>query len=716
VKQVLIRHGGVVVQEVAAPMAGDGEVLIRLAHSCISVGTEMSGVRTSNLPLWKRALQRPQELRKVIDRVRSHGLSETRAMVKSKLEEAYPIGYSGTGTVIAVGSGVIDLHVGDRVACGGSQSAFHAEVVSVPRNLVVALPEAVPSSDAAAVTLAAIALQGVRRAAPTLGESFVVIGLGLLGQLAQQILRASGIRVIGVDLDRQRLDLARQLGMAVGLHPDDNNVVDQVHRLTDGYGADGVIIAAAAPGNDIVATAFQCCRRKGRVVLVGDVGLDINRADVYAKELDFLVSTSYGPGRYDRNYEEGGLDYPLPYIRWTENRNMQECLRLMGDGYLRIAPLVAETFPVERATEAYARLQTGSDKPLALLISYPSDDRPVSRRVEHIWSVPARTGPIRLAVVGAGGFARGTLLPIISDMRDAFSLTHVVNRQGHSAMNVARQFGARWSGTDVEAVLTDSQVDAVMITTRHHLHGPLVLAALRAGKHVFVEKPLCLSRADLDAIASHFESVGDNPPILMAGFNRRFSPYADALKRATATRSSGMIMNYRVNAGYIPADSWVHGQEGGGRNLGEACHFYDLFTFLTGHRVVDVHAHGLRPKSAHYLGTDNFVASMTFDDGSVASLTYTAMGATGHPKERLDVYVDGQVLSLDDYKSFSVAGQATVNAFETKHMEKGHREELSAFAKAIQEGGDWPIPLWQQLQATRIALDVETMLGGALNG
>ena len=709
-KQVLIRHGGVAVDDVPAPSVGAGEVLIRLEHSCISVGTEMSGVRTSNLPLWKRAMQRPQEIKKIVDRVRSHGLAETRALVKAKLDEAHPIGYSAAGIVADVGAGIDDLTVGDRVACGGSQSAFHAEIVSVPRNLVVAVPDSVPSADAAAVTLAAIALQGVRRAMPTIGETFVVIGLGLLGQITQQILRANGVRVIGVDLDAKRLELARRFGMEIGVHPDDATIPEHVARLTDGYGADGVIITAASADDGIVSTAFRSCRRKGRVVLVGDVGLDIARADIYAKELDFLVSTSYGPGRYDRTYEEAGLDYPLPYVRWTENRNMQECLRLMADGRLKIAPLVSDIYPVDRAVDAYDRLKGGTDQPLALLLSYPAEQTPPVRMVAGPNVLASRPGAIRLAVVGAGGFARGTLLPIVAEMPESFTLAQVVTRQGHNAMNVARQFGARFGGTDVHAALTDPEVDAVMIATRHHLHGAMVLDALRAGKHVFVEKPLCLTQAELDAIADFYKSAGDAAPVLMVGFNRRFSPYADALKRATEARVAPLVANYRVNAGYIPGDSWVQGQEGGGRNLGEACHFYDLFTHLTGARVTQVNAVGLDPKTAHYKTNDNFVASLGFEDGSIASLTYTSLGAGGHPKERLDVYVDGKVLSVEDYQRYTAVGAKGDRNFETKRMEKGHREEMSAFARTIREGGEWPIPLWQQVQATQIALDVDGQL------
>jgi predicted dehydrogenase/threonine dehydrogenase-like Zn-dependent dehydrogenase len=710
VKQVLIRHGGVSVEEVPEPLVDAGQVLVRLEYSCISVGTEMSGVRTSNLPLWKRALERPKEVRQVFERVRNDGISQTRKLVQTKLEEAHPLGYSAAGVVVEVGGGITDIEVGVRVACGGSQSAYHAELVAVPRNLVVPIPEGVNAAAASTVTLAAIAMQGVRRASPALGETFVVIGLGILGQLTQQLLLANGVRVIGLDLERKRLELAQRHGMQLALHPDDASVPDQVARLTDGYGADGVIITAAAASSEVVSTAFKCCRRKGRVVLVGDVGLNLNRADIYAKELDFFVSTSYGPGRYDHGYEEVGLDYPLPYVRWTENRNMQECLRLMADGRLKVAPLIDAVYPVAQATDAYRALQSGEARPLALLLSYPQREVAPIRQVANPRAVAGRSGAIRLAVLGAGSFARGALMPLIAEMPERYHLAGVVTRQGHNAMNVARQFGAGFGATDYREVLANSEIDAVLIATRHHLHGAMVLEALQADKHVFVEKPLCLTLSELDAIHAFYEGAGDVSPVLMVGFNRRFSPYTDALARAAARRAAPLIVNYRVNAGFIPQDNWIQGAEGGGRNLGEACHFYDLFTCLTGAEVRRIDVAAIDPGTAHYGRNDNFVTILTFTDGSLATLTYTALGGPGHSKERIDLYVDGKVLSVDDYRRFHAVGAPGIKSFETKRIEKGHREELIAFARAIQEGGEWPIPLWQQLQATQVALDVEARL------
>lgn len=716
-KQVLVRRGQVVVEEVPAPLVEPGTVLVRVDHSCISVGTELSGVRASATPLWKRAMRNPEKVRQVVGSVASEGIAATRAKVQGKLAAGEPTGYSASGTVIGVGVGVSDLLVGDRVACAGAQAAHHAEIIRVPRNLVVPIPDGLGFPEASTVTLGAIALQGVRRAAPTLGETFVVIGLGVLGQLSAQLLRANGCRVIGVDLDSGRVALARRLGMDVGLDTAGEDQTAEVSRLTDGIGADGVIITAATPSDAVVSAAFRFCRKKGRVVLVGDVGLDLNRADFYQKELDFLISSSYGPGRYDRRYEEEGLDYPVGYVRWTENRNMAEYLRLLAEGRVSVEELIRVRHPLDEAPAAYAAIARGEDRPLTVLLSYPAPSgaaEPEARPVPNPVAARTRAGRIRVGLIGAGGFAKGMHLPNMRALKDTYELRAVASRSGHNAAATARQFGAAYSTTEYRQVIEDPDIDLVLIATRHDLHARIAVEALERRKNVLVEKPLALSQAELDSIVAFFDAAGDRPvPILLTGFNRRFSRYATRMAEVVRARTNPMILDYRMNAGYVPLGEWVHGPEGGGRNLGEACHIYDLFTFLTGARVVDVDAHAIRPATAYYSARDNFVASMTFEDGSVATLTYTALGAKEHPKERLDVFVDGRVLSLDDYERLAVAG-AKVAPVTSRTPEKGQREELEALARAIRDGGEWPIQLWQQVQATQIALRVEGLLPGTV--
>lgn len=709
-KQVLVKQGQAVVETVPAPQVEAGTVLVRVESSCISIGTELSGLRSSGVPLWKRALKEPDKVARVLQMIATQGFNRTRTVVNGQLSAGAAIGYSAAGTVIAVGEGISDLTPGDRVACAGAQCAHHAEVIRVPRNLAVPVPEGIGMAEASTVTLGAIALQGVRRAQPTLGETFVVIGLGILGQLTVQLLKANGCRVIGVDLDRDRMQLAQSLGMDHGAIPDAGPDVDHVLRLTDGIGADGVIITAATPSDQVVSTAFKLCRRKGRVVLVGDVGLSLNRADFYQKELDFFISTSYGPGRYDPRYEEQGQDYPVAYVRWTENRNMAEYLHLVADGKVRVTPLIAATYPIERATEAYEALKSGADKPLMVLLEYPKVDADPVRMVPNPFAAPAGSGKIRIAVAGAGGFAKGMHLPNLQQLSDRFHLQAIMSRTGHNATATARQFGAGYATTDYEQLLADPELDALILATRHHLHAPMLLQALEAGKHVLVEKPLALTQGELDAIQAFYASRSGGP-ILLTGFNRRFSRFARRIHEIVQGRTNPMVLTYRMNAGYLPLDHWVHGSEGGGRNKGEACHLYDLFTYLTGSRVREVIARSIEPRTGHYSPLDNFVVTLTFEDGSVATLTYTALGSKDHPKEQLEVFVDGKVLVLDDYRKLSIVG-APAKGIETKIISKGQQEELEEFARAIREGGEWPIPLWQQVQATEIALRVEEQLRG----
>ena len=712
-KQVLIKQGQAVVEEIPAPQVEAGTVVVRVDHSCISVGTEMSGMKTSGLPLWKRALKQPQNVKKALQMVNTQGLRHARTVVQDKLSSGQPCGYSAAGIVTEVGEGIDDLQPGDRVACAGAQCAHHAEIIRVPRNLAVPVPDSVDFATASTVTLGAIALQGIRRTQPTLGETFVVIGLGILGQLTSQLLKANGCRVIGTDLDRSRIKLARELGMDIGTHPDDGDDIENVIRLTDGIGADGVVITAATPSDDVVSTAFNMCRRKGRVILVGDVGLHLNRADFYEKELDFFISTSYGPGRYDNNYEERGLDYPVAYVRWTENRNMFEYLRLISEGKLKIAPMISATYPIGEASAAYTALKTSNPKPLMVLLSYPQpqDGAIQSRVTANPTARAAGHNVIRLALVGAGGFAKGMHLPNIKALSDRYHLQAVVSRTGHNAVSTAAQFGAKYSATDFQEVLKDPEIDAVIIATRHNLHAEMALQALKNGKHVLVEKPLALNKDELAQIEVLYSAPSNaHPlPILLTGFNRRFSKYAQRVHELTKDRSNPMILNYRMNAGHIPLDHWVHTEEGGGRNIGEACHIYDLFTYLAGSKVVAINAQAIKPATGFYGRNDNFIATMTFEDGSVATLTYTALGSKDYPKEQLQVFVDGKVIVMDDYKKLTITG-ANAAGVETKLTDKGQKEELEAFAHAIRQGGEWPIPFWQQLQATEISFKVEELL------
>jgi predicted dehydrogenase/threonine dehydrogenase-like Zn-dependent dehydrogenase len=704
-KQVLIKAGAAIVEDVPAPQVGRMNILVRVTHSCISVGTEMAGVRMSGLPLYQRALKQPENVKRVLEMMRDQGVKRTMDRVMGKLSAGSATGYSAAGVVIELGDEVEGFAVGDRVACAGAGIANHAEVIDVPVNLAVKIPEDLETGIASTVTLGAIAMQGVRRAQPTLGETFVVVGLGILGQITAQMLSANGCRVIGVDLDPRRIQLALDNGMDIGINPAVENYVERVLKFTDGLGADAVIVTAATESNQVISDAMQACRKKGRVVLVGDVGLDLNRADFYKKELDFLISTSYGPGRYDPFYEEGGQDYPIAYVRWTENRNMQAYIDLLAKGKVKLGNLYHPPYPIDNAGEAYDALKGEGDKPLLVLLEYPERDGLRITRVP-LRTVEAKSGKIRVALAGASSFAQGMHLPNMVKLRDRFTLQAVMSRTGANARAVATQYEAAYCTTEYDDILKDDKVDLVMVTTRHDLHGPMVLQALRAGKPVFVEKPLSLKEQEIEEI-ERFYADHPNGPLLMVGFNRRFSPAMETIRSILANRTTPIIANYRMNAGYIPLDHWVHGPEGGGRNIGEACHIYDLFNSLTGTPQVEaVNAYSITPSSKQWARNDNFVATLKYADGSVCTLTYTALGDKSYPKEQMEVFADGKVLVMNDYKSVTVHG-GKHKGWSSAAMQKGQLEELEALSATLLNGACWPISLDEQLQASRVSLQVE---------
>jgi len=711
-QQVVIRHGVVVVEETPAPLVQAGTVLVAVEFSCISAGTELSGIRASGVPLWKKVLRDPGKIKQAMDRLRRVGAARTLETVRTKAKAGSPVGYSCAGRIVAAGADAGGFCVGDRVACGGAQCAYHAGVVRVPRNLTVHIPDSLPLQDASTVTVGAIALQGVRRAEPTLGECFVVIGLGVLGQLTVQILKANGCRTIGVDLDPSRVALAKEHGLDCGICPDgDGTTIEQVARITDGEGADGAIITAATSSDTVVSQAFRMCRRKGRVVLVGDVGLGLKRDDLYRKELDFRVSTSYGPGRYDGGYEEKGLDYPLAYVRWTENRNMAEFARLLADGRVNVKRLISASCLVGDAAKAYGLWDT-EPKPLMVLLSYSEAARN-HESVVRVWPPDARPHGgqvVRVGLIGAGSFAKSMHLPNLAQMSDCFCVQAIADADGRNAVETARQYRAVYGTTDAVRVVEDPDIDAVIIATRHHLHADLTEAAIRAGKHVLVEKPLAMTEEEIQRILSVVEgSPTENTPILMTGFNRRFSVHSRAAHNITTTRTSAMMIHYTMNAGYVPLDSWVHGPEGGGRNIGEACHIYDLFRFLIGSPLERLSVVSIRPHERYYSARDNFTATLTYTDGSVAILVYTALGSPDYPKETMEVFVDGKVVTLNDYVCTTVHG-AKLRSVNTRSQDKGHLDELRVFGEAIRKGGEWPISLGEQIEAMRTAFAVERRL------
>ena len=635
-------------------------------------------------------------------------------------DQGWNVGYSAAGEAVVVGNGITDLKPGDFVACAGAGLANHADYVSVPRNLVCRVPEGCSLRDAATTTVGTIAFQGVRRAAPQLGERICVIGLGLIGQITVQLLRASGCAVIGTDLDPKRVDRAKRFGMEAGAS-DPGEYKLLVRDMTEGRGADRTIITAATKSDAVINLSMEVTRAKGTVVIVGDVGLNVERQHFYRKEIDFLMSTSYGPGRYDRTYEIEGRDYPFPYVRWTANRNMRAYMELIASRRLNIEALIDRVVSVTEAPQVYQELASGEGSlPLGVIIHYPDETRelpepPDSSKIIIRGHRKAPEGPIRYALVGAGAFGTCMLVPQMNKRKDRFFLRGVVSRDTTRGGNFARMNRVEILATDLDEVLNDPGIDLVVIATRHHEHAEQVIKSLRAGKHVFVEKPLALTWDELDCVVGTYEQLKE-PPLLMVGFNRRFSPAISALREAIKGRRSPLMINYRLNGGYIPPDHWIQGAQGGGRNIGEACHMFDVFRFLAGVPVSGIDASSINPGRLPFLRNDNFCATITYKDGSVGNLVYTALGPKqGLPKERIEVFCDGEAYIVDDFKSLFRAGDGKI-LWHNDEGGKGHLEELSRFGDAIAGLRDVPIPFEEIVETMAVTLHVEDLIcdGGGL--
>ena len=634
--------------------------------------------------------------------------------------QGWNAGYSAAGEIVAVGAGITDLAAGDLVACAGAGQANHADYISVKRNLACRIPPACPVNLAASTTLGAIALQGVRRAAPQLGERVVVLGLGLIGQITAQLVRAAGCDVIGLDLDPSRVARARGLGMEHG-GSDPDAFKALVRDATGGRGADRTLITAATKSHSVANLAMEVTRAKGTVVIVGDVGLKLEREVFYRKEIDLLMSTSYGPGRYDAAYEVEGHDYPFAYVRWTMNRNMQAYLDLVARGRLDVQPLIDRVISVDEAPGTYRTLADGTTAlPLGVLIRYPDDTRelpepPDSTRVVIRGHRSAPDGPLAYALVGAGAFGTAMLVPQMRKRRDRFFLKAIVSRNASQGGNFARENQVELLTTELGDVLSDPGIDLVVIATRHHEHADQVVRALEAGKHVFVEKPLALTWDELDRVATLYRRF-ESPPALMVGFNRRFSPALVAVKELITTRRAPAVIEYRLNAGYIALDHWVQGAQGGGRNIGEACHMYDVFRFLTGSPASSIAAASIDPGMLPYRRNDNFSATIGYEDGSLAHLLYTSLGPTaGLGKERIEIFCDGEAYVVDDFKRVTRGSDGSV-LWQSGEADKGHFEELSRFGDAIAAGASPPIPFDELVETSAVALHVEDLLFGRCDG
>lgn len=634
-------------------------------------------------------------------------------------DQGWNVGYSAAGEVFAVGPGVTDLSPGNQVACAGAGFANHAEYVCVPRNLLCKLPLNCSLKSAATTTVGTIALQGVRRADPKLGEKVCVIGLGLIGQITVQLLKASGCIVCGTDLDEARVKRAVQSGMTQG-SSNVGNFKNIVRDLTNGYGADIAIITAATKSDAVINLAMEITRAKGKVVIVGDVGMKVNRQHFYRKEIDLLMSTSYGPGRYDRHYEIEGKDYPLAYVRWTLNRNMQAYVDLVSSGYINVESLIDKIVTINEVPAAYAELVSpeGSSY-LGVLIHYPEEtNESVSTSGQTNIQIRGHKkiidGPAQYALVGAGAFGTSMLYPQMNKLKEHFQIKTVVSSDTTRGGNFARTNRVSHFSTDIQDVLDDPEIKLVVIATRHNQHAEQVTRCLLSGKHVFVEKPLALTWEELDNVVDTYNQL-EVKPVFMVGFNRRFSPAISILKDILSKRRSPMMINYRLNGGYIPLDHWVQDGQGGGRNIGEACHMYDVFRCLCNAPVRSIHADAINPGSLPYMQNDNFCASITYQDGSLANLTYTALGPKeGLSKERIEVFCDNEAYVIEDFKELYQCNPKKI-LWQNSEPDKGHYEELNQIGTALSENTtDQLITFDEIIEASAVALHIEDRIQGRL--
>ena len=705
-RQVLFRRGKIIVDDVPAPMIEPGHLLVEVAYSLISAGTEISNVQSSkNSPL-KKAIEQPEKVKQILDYLHSHGLQNAVIKLRATRDKVYSTGYSCSGIVIQVGKGVTDIKKGDRVACTGAGIANHAEIVVVPRNLVVMVPKKCDLKSAASVAIGSIAMHGIRRTDPNIGEYVAVIGLGLIGQITVQLLKVAGCRVIGIDLDDRRVNLSKKMGADYTFNPQKNNIINEIRHITGDFGVDATIITASSPSDDIVQQAMEITRKKGRVVVVGDVGLGLRRAPLYEKEIDFLISSSYGPGRYDERYEQEGVDYPYAYVRWTENRNMHEYLHLIAEQKIKLDHILEREFDVRQAESAYAELQSDEEKPLGVLLAYSSEVSQFDKdnlKTKVLLSKRPVSDKINVAVVGAGNFAKTMHLPNLKKLSDLYYLRAVVSATGNNAKMTAKQFGADYASTNFHEVLDDNDIDMVLIATRHHLHATMAIQAAQAGKAIFLEKPMAINQTELDELVLVLKET--QVPFTV-GFNRRFSPGAKRVKENLIDHQSPLMILYRVNAGYMPPEHWTRTEDGGGRIIGEACHMLDFFQYLNNSAaVVEVVTNPITLSGENFTLIDNVVATVLYDDGSTATLFYTALGSIDLSKEYIEIYIDGKVLVIDDFKKLRICGKK-VNDMVFHRPNKGHLEILKNFGCYIKGERGIPISLSELIQTTELSIIV----------
>ncbi len=701
-KQIIqdLKKGNTLLEEVPLPFIKPGHILIQTTRSLVSLGTERMLVEFGKSNLLQKAMQQPDKVKEVLNKVKTDGFKPTINAVFNKLGKPLPLGYCNVGKVIAVGKEVDDISIGDRVASNGP----HAEYVCVAKNLVVKIPENVSDEAATFTVIGSIGLQGIRLANPTFGETFVIVGLGLIGLMTAQLLKANGCKVIGFDFDSAKVTLAKQLGIDAVNPGDGIDQVPYVNNATSNIGADAVIITASNKTNEIIAQSAKMSRKRGRIILVGVVGLDISRADFYEKELTFQVSCSYGPGRYDDDYEQKGIDYPLAFVRWTEKRNFETILQAISSNSIQVEPLITERVLLDDFQKIYAEM-SGS-KSIASILVYPEKSNAPSHSIE-INTNKFQKGEGVLGIIGAGNFTSAMILPCLK--RNSAKLKYISSSSGLSGTVLAKKYNVSNSTTENDIIFKDEEVDLVLITTRHNSHAALAIEALRNGKNVFIEKPLALNKEELDKLIEVYKQSGKT---ITVGFNRRFAPLATEMKRALGNTNTPMNIVATMNAGFIPKKVWINDMEvGGGRIIGEACHFIDLITYLTGSMVKSVcmNALGTQPEE----NTDNASILLKYENGTNAVINYFANGSKAYAKERLEVYHHERTLVLDNWRKLKGYGFNNFNS-ASSGQDKGHQNQFNLLIESVKNGGESIIPISELVNTTLASFAaVESLKTGA---
>lgn len=667
-----LKSGNTILEQVPAPKVKSGHVLIQSTRSLVSLGTEKMLVEFGKANLLAKARSQPDKVKMVFDKIKTDGLMPTLESVFNKLNEPLPLGYCNVGVVVGVGNGVSEFKIGDRVASNGP----HAEIVQVPKNLVASIPDEVSDEEATFTVIGSIGLQGIRLVNPTIGETVVVIGLGLIGLVTAELLIANGCRVIGFDYDAQKVEIAKKKGISAVNLAEGTDAVKYVLDQTQDIGCDAVVITASNKSNDIISNAAKMSRKRGRIVLVGVIGLNISRADFYEKELTFQVSCSYGPGRYDDEYEQKGNDYPLPFVRWTEKRNFETILYALKSGALDVKPLISEVVDFENYNTIYGEI--GQSKSIASILKYSG--APLMSRSIEVLSKEFEPGG-SFGIIGAGNFTNAMILPSLKKA-DA-PVKYIASAGGLSSKTMAKKFGVAYSTSDYQEILKDPEVGMVLITTRHNLHASMTIEALRAGKNVFVEKPLALNREELKEVETAITESGKS---VVVGFNRRFSPHIESIVKNLGSKDVPVNMVATMNAGFIPANSWVHDlQVGGGRLVGEACHYLDLLSFICGSPItaVCVNSMGLNPSN----NTDNASILVRFANGSNGCINYFANGSKSYSKERIEVYSQERTYIVDNFRTSKAFGAKGFKNSSTK-QDKGHKKQFALLTEFLRNGGN----------------------------